>query len=128
MSIPDQDVDQDPVWELVDQVEPAQASPLFSRNVLREIRLSEDRALPWWKRFLSSKPLVASSLAGAAAVAILLSVGPDASSTDPSMAGGATTEEIPLAELSEELDQELLIAAAEDPDLFSDEQLLALLY
>lgn len=125
MSTTDHDLDRDPVWDVVDQAQPPEASPLFSRNVMREIRLLE-APTPWWKRFLASKPLIASSLAAAAAVAILIAVNPN----DPAsgITDGSTPDSATVAALHDELDQELLIAAAEDPSLFSDEQLLALLY
>jgi hypothetical protein len=128
MSTNDHDLDQDPVWDLVDRAQPLEANPLFSRNVMREIRLAEDSAIPWWKRLLASKPLVASSLAAVAAVAILVSVNTNSPATNSGLTGVEPGQEAPLAELNEELDQELLMAAAEDPSLFSDEQLLALLY
>jgi hypothetical protein len=128
MSTNDHDLDQDPVWDLVDRAQPLEANPLFSRNVMREIRLAEDSAIPWWKRLLASKPLVASSLAAVAAVAILVSVNTNSPTTNGGLTGIEPGQEAPLAELNEELDQELLMAAAEDPSLFSDEHLLALLY
>ena len=127
MSTNDQDLDCDPVWDLVDRAQPPEASPLFSRNVMREIRVLGDYSAPWWKRLLTSKPLIASSIAAAAAVAILVSVNNE-SPTGLANEDPAPAVEPALASLDEELDQELLIAAAADPSLFSDEQLLALLY
>lgn len=128
MSTNDHDLDRDPVWDLVDQSAPRQAGPLFSRNVMREIRVAEQPSVPWWKRLLASRPLMASSLAAAAAVAILLAVNPDKDTTGSGVTNNDPAS-VPVAEqLDENLNQELLIAAAEDPSLFSDEQLLALLY
>ena len=127
MSTTDHDLDRDPVWDVVDRAQPPEASPLFSRNVMREIRLLEAPA-PWWKRLLASKPLIASSLAAAAAVAILLAVNPSDPANGPGLVDGPVADPPTVAALHDELDQELLIAAAEDPGLFSDEQLLALLY
>ena len=126
MSTNDQDLDRDPVWDLVDRAQPPEASPLFSRNVMREIRVLGDYSVPWWKRLLTSKPLIASGLAAAAAVAILISV--NNGNPTPGLANSNPVAEPAIAALDEELDQELLIAAANDPSLFSDEQLLALLY
>jgi hypothetical protein len=128
MSTHDHDLDHDPVWDLVDRAHPQEASPLFSRNVMREIRLAEHSPAPWWKRLLTSRPLIASSLAAAAAVSILVSVNGPGPTDNPGLAGVTPAPDTPLAELHDELNQELLKAAAEDPSLFSDEQLLALLY
>ena len=123
------DHDQDPVWDLLDQSPPREAGPLFSRNVMREIRLAGEKATPWWKRLLAPRPLLASSLAAAAAVAIIVSVNPEKPGTGGVAGSDPEDAPTPVAEqLDETLNQELLIAAAEDPTLFSDEQLLALLY
>lgn len=128
MSTHDHDLDHDPVWDLVDRAQPQEASPLFSRNVMREIRLAEHGPAPWWKRLLTSRPLIASSLAAATAVAILVSVKGSGPADNSGLADLPPALDTPLAELHDELNQELLMAAAEDPSLFSDEQLLALLY
>lgn len=117
------DRDNDPVWNLVDQASTAKASPLFARNVMREIRLGASAPASWWQRLLTPVPLTAGALAAAAAFAILVSIPrPDASI--------ATVPDAPTASPAVEfdLDRSLLIAAAEDPSLFSDEELLALLY
>lgn len=117
------DRDQDPVWSLVDQASTTKASPLFARNVMREIRLDAATPAPWWTRFLTPVPLTAGALAAAAAFAILVAVqGPDPAPAPVTDAPVAT----PATEF--DLDRSLLIAAAEDPSLFSDEELLALLY
>jgi len=107
------DRDNDPVWTLVDQARTAKAGPLFARNVMREIRLGEQSPTPWWKRLIAPVPLTAGALA-ATAFAILMSI----DRPEPPTA--------PVADF--DLDQSLLIVAAEDPSLFSDEELLALLY
>jgi hypothetical protein len=129
MNSGDHDLDHDPVWDVVDQARPQDAGPLFSRNVMREIRLSEQETRSWWKGLFGPKPLAFGGLAAAAAFAILLSWNPGSTPSTPGLADDdPAPTEVQLAELDEELNQELLIAAAEDPSLFSDEQLLALLY
>lgn len=131
--MPKHDSDQDPVWNLIDQARPREASPLFARKVLREIRLAEAKPLPWWRRSVPAIPLAIGSFAAAAVVALLLSLTapPDqgdhptklADTTPPSSASPGSS-----AAFNQAFERELLIAAAEDPSLFSDEQLLALLY
>ena len=45
----------DPLWDLLGRAKPVDVSPLFSRNVLREIRIARQPAAPrsllssWWR-------------------------------------------------------------------------------
>lgn len=116
--------DDDPVWDLLDKAPAPKAGPMFARNVMREIRLSEERSAPWWKRLLAPIPLTAGAVTAAAAFAIIVAANPpdDTPVADTPDAPGA-----PVAEVYD-VEQRLLIAAAEEPSLVSDEELLALLY
>ncbi|NNM30555.1 MAG: hypothetical protein HKO57_13630 [Akkermansiaceae bacterium] len=120
-----QDMEHDAVWQLVDQARPPEAGPTFVSNVMREIRLAGDAPGPWWKRLLAPVPLTAGALAAAAAVAIMVSVNMGSAPDSPLTDAGADAA---LADLASDLDKELLITAAENPDLFSDAELLAMLY
>ena len=63
---------EDPVWELLDQVPPHQASPLFARNVVRAVRLDRDQAqVPWWKKLTSRKSMIILTSCAACAMAAL---------------------------------------------------------
>lgn len=108
----------DPVWNLLDEAPAPKAGPFFARNVLREIRVAEHTPVPWWKRLLSPAPLTGAAVAAAAAFVVLAALDrPDS----------PATPEPAVAEVFD-VDQGLLIAAVEEPELFSDEEVLALLY
>ena len=114
------DRDNDPVWNLLDQAPAPKVGPLFARNVMREIRLGEQSPAPWWKRLLAPVPLTAGAVTAAAAFAIIVAIDrPDTPIAD--------VPDTPATEVYD-VDQSILIAAAEDPTLVSDEELLALLY
>ena len=130
MNGPEQnDWENDPVWTLVDDAKAPEAGPMFARNVMREIRLSEQERTPWWKSLLSPKPLVAGALAAAAAVAVIASLdfGP---AEGPGVAETPSAPEAPpvVQEVDDLLNEELLMTASEDPSVFSDEALVAMLY
>lgn len=71
MSLPSPNEEDDAVWELLRQVQEHRASPLFARNVLREIRQAEERESLW--RFWLSQWRYAIP-ATAAAVALCIGV------------------------------------------------------
>jgi hypothetical protein len=117
------DRDNDPVWDLLDQAPTPKAGPLFARNVMREIRIGEDSPAPWWRRLLAPVPLTAGAVAAAAAFAIIVAIDrPDTPVADNPETPGIDTVEV------YDVERNLLIAAAEEPSLVSDEELLALLY
>lgn len=115
--------DEDPVWDLLDQVPPAQAGPMFARNVMREIRLAGRSPAPWWKRLLAPVPLAAGAVTVAAVFAVIVASGGHAPAVSDNPDSPA-----PPAAAPYDVEQRLLIAAAEEPSLVSDEELLALLY
>ena len=129
MRAPDEDrvVEDDPVWDLVDRAAPRAAGALFTRNVMREVRLASERSLPWWKQLITPKPILAGSLA-AVTVAILITVDSD----EPGQTAVTEPAPAPMAELQAPqldtlLEEEMLSQAAEDPAAFSDEALVTLL-
>ena len=117
--------DHDPVWDLLDKAPAPKAGPMFARNVMREIRVAEEVATPWWKRLLAPVPLTAGAVAAAAAFAIIVAVNQPGDT--PTITETPVTPDAPMAE-TYDVEQSLLIAAAEEPSLVSDEELLALLY
>ena len=60
----------DPMWELLDEARTAEVDPFFVSKVMREVRLSSERTLPWWKVPMVVRPLLAGSMV--TLVAILL--------------------------------------------------------
>lgn len=113
----------DPVWNLLDASQTAQASPAFAQDVLRRVRqLDAAPAVPWWKKLLSPAPLLGGAMAAAAAIALMAVLSPDPAGTKPAIVNNASKT------LDEAFQQELLFVAVEEPDLFSDAELLAMLY
>jgi len=113
----------DPVWNLLDASQTAKASPAFAQDVLRQVRqLDAAPVAPWWKKLLSPAPLFGGAMAAAAAIALMAVLSPDPAGTGPEIANDASKT------LDEAFQQELLFVAVEEPDLFSDAELLAMLY
>ncbi|GHC59138.1 hypothetical protein AAFN60_12270 [Roseibacillus persicicus] len=118
------------LWDLLGNSTSDEASPLFSRNVMREIRLEESEAtakVPFWRALLTPRCLVPSAMALALVVAWPSLFGPEAE-TD---AQASHSNELPaevVESLEISLESELLIAAADKPGLFSDEEVIAMLF
>ena len=89
----------DPAWELLGKASKQEASPMFSRNVLRSIRLEEQEATPWWKRLLTPTPIVATLATAAACVAFIISTQSTTPETAPTIAQQPTAAES-FAEIS----------------------------
>ena len=69
------DDNNDKVWELLDNASQQEASPLFSRNVMRAVRLEEAASsTPWWKMLTNMKALVSVGAVAACAIAVILIV------------------------------------------------------
>lgn len=124
----DADLDNDAVWNLLDDAPPNDPSPHFMQDTLRRVRLQgNEQKSPWWKVLLADKPLIGVVGATLTAVAIAISL-----PSDPVPADGPVAEN---PEITEDFDQledtfatELLSGAAEDPTLLSDEEIVTLLY
>ena len=117
----------DPVWDLVDKTEAPEVSPLFVRNVMREVRLASETRLPWWKSLLSPRPVFAGSLAAVAATILILANLNPSTENARDVPGPTVIAEPQIPQLDALLDEEMLAQAAEDPSAFSDEALVALL-
>ncbi|MEM9080851.1 MAG: hypothetical protein AAGC74_09195 [Verrucomicrobiota bacterium] len=121
-------LENDAVWDLLDQAPPPDAGPMFSRNLMREIRLAEPepRSLLGFLSWPRAAFAAAFALLG---IAFLLNLSDPVADNN---AGFATnTDPAPTSEpdaLSNYLQEELLLAAADDPGLLSDEDLVALLF
>ncbi|MDP0492458.1 MAG: hypothetical protein Q7Q71_15535 [Verrucomicrobiota bacterium JB023] len=116
-------LENDPVWDLLDQSPSQEAGPFFSRNVLREIRLSEEKTSVWARfgQLVRSPKFALPALAIATGATVLFIP----TSDEGESVANVTAEETTLQAYMEE---EMLLAAADDPDLLSDEDLIALLF
>lgn len=124
----DADLEDDVVWNLLDDATPTELPPGFVNETLRRIRLEEDiQKSRWWKVVFAPKPLIGAAGAALATIAIVISL-----PSDPAPSNRTISE---TPQINEDFDQledsfatELLSGAAEDPTLLSDEEIIALLY
>ena len=115
----------DPLWELLNESPAPEASPFFSRNILREIRAEEQQKTSLWKAFLSFRPAVAMGLTVAVALSCIPLI---LSSQDSKSRATASLTPTSNTSLVNYLDEELLLAAADEPSLFSDDEVIAMLF
>ncbi len=113
----------DAVWRLLDQVPPRIAGSRFADDTVRAARLFPE-AGPWWSRLLSPAPLT--GLAATAAVltlAVMSLMGPGSPS-----GGQVAMQDSPQAVALQDIaETETLIAAADQLDDFSDNELVSLI-
>jgi hypothetical protein len=118
------DLEKDPVWELLRQSPSRRPAPDFAIKVARAARL-ESPARPWWSK-LWIPASVGASLAGAAAlVAVVASLQTGPATTPPEIT--VTAPDSSLAELQENYETEVLLAASDHLANYSDEELVALI-
>jgi hypothetical protein len=125
----DPSLENDAVWNLLEEASPVEASPRFTDDTLRRIRLESEIPTPWWKSLLSPKPVIATLVTAAAAVVIVVSLpdqSPEVAEPVAKAAGPIPAED--WENLEDNLAHELLSGVAEDPSLLSDEEIVALLY
>lgn len=68
--------EQDPVWDLLGKASKREADPMFSRNVMRSIRLEDDKPTLWQRLFSPVSALTAVAGVAACAVVAILSMNP----------------------------------------------------
>lgn len=120
---PDDSWESDPVWKLLDQSPMKSASARFVDDTVRAARLSvEDK--PWWSRLFSPAPLA--GLAGATAalaIAVVSWFGPSPDTVLPT----ATIYSEQAVAIQDIAETEILIAAVDHLDNFSDNELVSLI-
>jgi len=138
------DDNNDKVWELLDNASQQEASPLFSRNVMRAVRLEEaESSTPWWKMFTNMKALVSVGAVAACAIAVV-SVYSGINNEIPTNEGGFTGTQDPITEevttdipselisdmatyvANDEFVSEILVNLVENPDLLSADEMVAI--
>jgi hypothetical protein len=108
----------DPVWRLLDHSAPAGARARFTDDTVRAARLSV-QPRRWW--FAALRPLPLSALAGAAAVLAFALIMPQSDH-----GASALVADLHADEIDEIANTEMLIAAADHPEQFSDADILML--
>jgi hypothetical protein len=120
---PDDSWESDAVWQLLDQAPPKLANPRFAADTVRAARLNST-AKPWWSRLLFPAPLAGLAATTAAlAFAIISLVGP-AKISGSQTAMLDSPQAFAIQDIAE---TETLIAAADQLDDFSDNELVGLI-
>jgi hypothetical protein len=110
----------DAVWNLLDQAPPASASLRFAADTVRAAKLLPDEK-PWWSRLLA--PVVGTGLAGATVALVFALIGPSPEARDTAAALDSP-QAVAIQDIAE---TEALIAAADQLDDFSDNELVSLI-
>jgi len=113
------DLDQDPVWDLLRQSPSLRPGPSFAADVVRAARLKKSAA-PWW-----SRAWIPASIGAAALVAVVLTLQAPSESAAPGLS--TLPAEAPFADLQENYEAEVLLAASEHLADYSDEELVAMI-
>ncbi|MES2438273.1 MAG: hypothetical protein V4584_04380 [Verrucomicrobiota bacterium] len=121
---PDDSWESDAVWKLLDQAPPqAMGSRRFTDEVVRMARLSVEEK-PWWSKLLTPAPLAGFAAATAAVtLAVVSLVGTTIEPTSPT-ASLDSQQAVAIQDIAE---TETLIAAADQLDDFSDNELVSLI-
>ena len=138
------DDNNDKVWELLDNASQQEASPLFSRNVMRAVRLEEaESSTPWWKMLTNMKALVSVGAVAACAIAVIsvysgnntaIPINDDSFAGTPDPITEEVTTDIPSELISDmetyvandEFVSEILVNLVENPDLLSADEMVAM--
>lgn len=123
---PDDSWETDAVWKLLDAASPQAPGPRFVDDVVRAAKLDVAPA-PWWKRLLSPAPLAGAAAATAAVVLAVMSLtGPDEGMHQTVDVEPAVESE-QFAEIQDVAEVEILMAAVDQLDDFSDGELVSLI-
>ncbi len=121
---PDDSWENDAVWKLLDHASSASAGPRFVDTTVRAARL-EGQATPWWKRVLSPVPIA--GLAGATAALFFSASALFGPSPEPTGDTTASLDSQQAAEIQDIAETEVLFAAVDHIDAFSDNELVTLI-
>ncbi len=114
----------DAVWALLDEAAPPKARARFADDVVRATRTAPEPAV-WWRRILYPAPLAGLATAGTAVAIAFFSL---SGSTDkPAEPVAATPPEERFAIIQSVAETEMLIAAMDHMDEFSDHELASLI-
>jgi hypothetical protein len=120
---PDDSWESDAVWELLDQAAPRVAGPHFAADTARAARLAGSPR-SWWQRLFAPVPL-----AGLAAVSAALAIAMVALSHSPIRTADPTAanNDEAFAGIQELAEAEVLCAAVDNLDDFTDTELVCLI-
>ena len=127
----------DELWNLLSEASKTEPEPFFARNVVRTVRLDENSSTTTGTRifrFFTSRKVISinSKLALGAAACACVMLGyqlwptPETATTTPTIAQVAQPSET-TNNLSELVIEETLLAAADDPTMFTRDEVVAML-
>lgn len=117
--------DKDATWELLGKAAPKKASGRFADDTLRTVKLLPE-ADPWWPKSLSFSPWIA--LAACAALAVFLFLNAIESGGEGSAPVANVRDEAEQwVEIEAVAEEEMLAAAADHLERFSDQELVTLI-
>ena len=127
----------DQLWDILSEASKTKPEPFFARNVVRTVRLkktSSESTSTRILRFFTSRQVVSANrklaLGAAACACVMLGYQlwptPETATTAPTIAQVAQPSET-ASNLSELVIEETLLAAADDPTMFTRDEVVAML-
>ena len=124
----------DPLWDVLDQASTRKPDAFFARNIVRATRqLSPPSLSSRLLNFLSSRRMAIGTMGAAACVCVAVTyqfwpTSPQTSVTAPTIAQVQSPQsEKTTTDLSELVIEETLLAAAEDPTIFTRDEVVTML-
>ena len=121
---PDDSWESDAIWKLLDRVPPQIAGPRFTADTVRAARLA-DSAPSWWRRFFAPAPLAGLAATAASLVIAVLALNPAPMIHTASPITASPDEA--FAGIQELAETEVLSAAVDNLDNFTDTELVCLI-
>ena len=120
---PDDSWESDAVWKLLDQASPRVAGPRFTDDAVRAARLAgSPRA--WWQRLFAFAPLAGLAATAAAVIIAVVSLNPG---PNHAVAPKTVSSDEAFAGIQELAEAEVLSAAVDNLDNFTDNELVCLI-
>jgi len=120
----------DPVWDILHQASSPEPSPFFARNVVRSARQLKKESLASRVISLFSSRRLSLGAAACACAMITYQMWPAATITDTASTNGMTPTVAPVettTDLTELVLEETLLAAADDPSIYTRDEVVAML-
>jgi hypothetical protein len=117
--------ERDAVWDLLGKAAPKEASGRFADDALRAVKLLPE-ADPWWPKIRTFSPWAAVAACAAFAAFVFLNP-PGETKSGSSPVVTVTTADDQWVKIEEVAEAEMLAAAADHLDRFSDQELVTLI-
>ncbi len=117
--------DNDATWELLGKAAPRKAGGRFADDTLRAVKLLPE-ADPWWPKVIMFSPWVAIAACVALGAFLFLNPADHSGRAIPNIVK-ATNEAEQWVEIEAVAEEEMLAAAADHLDRFSDQELVSLI-